>query len=1261
MGDGPTVTAKLTYAGGVALAGKMVSIGVGGASRLGVTGNDGSVAVKMPVVADPGSYQITAAFAGDEVFQPSSASAPLTINRAAATPTVLPTGAATAGINISGALGGTNTGLQQVPVAFTVNGPNGTTTVYSITDYLGNAIFPPPSGLPPGNYTITQATFGGDGTFAPTTITFPPGSQVSVPKLNQSIELGALADKTFGDPDFQLFASASSGLAVAYGATGACAVVGSTVHLTGSGSCTITADQAGNATYNAAATVSRGFSIGVPPAPLTVMSLARAVPNPTMADTVSYTLTFSEAVTGVTGSNFAVATNGITAASVAGVSGSGATWTVTVNTGRGTGSLHLDLVNGTGITNGGGAAPAGLPATGETYSIDKGGTVIGSGEGQLVTGFGSGGYALFSEDPTSATPGRIRVRSNGSIMTVGGIGCNPRCTLQLAQFLANGAPDTSFGTNGRVVTTVTNIGFEMNFFINSDGTLVVIGVRNNGSNDVPFAAKFTSAGAPDPSFGTNGIVTLDSLHLAVTPTGSVVDASGRIIFVGTTLDEGGSEHEDIIVTRLTSAGATDTTFGTNGVAQFALSTVSNRSDRGTTVDVQPDGKILVGGRSIVTAGLGYDFLLMRLDTLGVLDPSFGVGGIATTHFPGTETNLGRKLLLQPDGKIVMVGFVAVGASNQCGIARFDTHGILDPGFGTGGRVQDPVSVGCFTVNQQSDGKLVIVAQDALGDLNFGTFIRLLQNGAPDPSFGNGGVQDITNFGTPSRVAFTSSGTIVTGLYIEDPADGVQKAYIVELTSTLAGPWLNQTITFGALPDRAFGDFFQLSATASSGLAVSYAASGDVGVCTVSGNVVQLTGVGSCTVTASQAGNATYFVATPVARTFNVTSASQAITFGDPPAGVTVGQPLVRVSATSTSTTAAPSTYPIAFTSQSPSVCTTGGLYGEMLTLHAQGTCTIEANQVGNANYSPAPPTTQSFTVDPAPLPLDAPQTYPVLNLNDVALGNLGYADSLRDAIAKANSHAGPDIIDLSGVSGIITLTQGPIQISGPLTIQGPGADRLVINGNASNRIFNISNAFPACPTLDGPDYLVSISGLRLTNGRRNVADSSGGAIYTEHSLALDAMIVDNSVAKNAGGLYFGIQYPGQTLTITNSRFLRNVATELQPATPNSTNGTNGGAMYIVEKCANATDTPHTAPVSVTIADSEFQGNGALPLTIYGRGGAIRSYSRADIRITDTIIAGNFVEAPESANSGQDLSRWRIRRNGQVVADRTFGNRRERRL
>ena len=121
-----------------------------------------------------------------------------------------------------------------------------------------------------------------------------------------------------------------------------------------------------------------------------------------------------------------------------------------MNTGRGTGSLHLDVVNGAGITNGAGTTLGGLPFTGQTYQVDKGGTVLGSGEGQLVTAFGNGGYALFNEVQIPTTPGRVAVLSDGRMLAAGGIGCaalvpsdpvSPSyCTLQLARYSASGVP-----------------------------------------------------------------------------------------------------------------------------------------------------------------------------------------------------------------------------------------------------------------------------------------------------------------------------------------------------------------------------------------------------------------------------------------------------------------------------------------------------------------------------------------------------------------------------------------------------------------------------------------------------------------------------------------------------------------------------------------------------------------------------------------------------------------------------------------------------
>ena len=198
-------------------------------------------------------------------------------------------------------------------------------------------------------------------------------------------------------------------------------------------------------------------------------------------------------------------------------------------------------------------------------------------------------------------------------------------------------------------------------------------------------------------------------------------------------------------------------------------------------------------------------------------------------------------------------------------------------------------------------------------------------------------------------------------------------------------------------------------------------------------------------TASQAGDSNYLAAAPVARTFAVSDATQAITFGPAPAGVTVGQPLVFVSATSTSPTAAPSTMPITFTSLTPSICTMGGAdaNASLVTLVAVGQCTIAAVQAGDANYNGAPQTTLTFPVGPAGPP---PATFTVTNLNNSGPG------SLRAAIASANATApGPNLVNFaSALTGTIVLTTGQIQISRSVLIDGPGADNLTIDGNGAS-------------------------------------------------------------------------------------------------------------------------------------------------------------------------------------------------------------------
>src|SRR5207249_1322917 len=108
----------------------------------------------------------------------------------------------------------------------------------------------------------------------------------------------------------------------------------------------------------------------------TVSSIARANSSPTNAGSVTFTVTFSEAVAGVAAGDFVLATSGVSGASISSVSGSGTTYTVTVNTGTGSGSIGLNLVDDDSIVNVnaiplGGTGTGNANVTGPVYTVDK--------------------------------------------------------------------------------------------------------------------------------------------------------------------------------------------------------------------------------------------------------------------------------------------------------------------------------------------------------------------------------------------------------------------------------------------------------------------------------------------------------------------------------------------------------------------------------------------------------------------------------------------------------------------------------------------------------------------------------------------------------------------------------------------------------------------------------------------------------------------------------------------------------------------------
>jgi uncharacterized membrane protein YjjB (DUF3815 family) len=171
---------------------------------------------------------------------------------------------------------------------------------------------------------------------------------------------------------------------------------------------------------------------------------------------------------------------------------------------------------------------------------------------------------------------------------------------------------------------------------------------------------------------------------------------------------------------------------------------------------------------------------------------------------------------------------------------------------------------------------------------------------------------------------------------------------------------SQTISFTSTPPGSAvvgGASYQVAATATSGLAVVFsAAPSSAGICTVSGSTVTLVGAGTCTINANQAGNGTYLAAAQVQQSFAIGRGSQTITItSTPPANPHPHSAPYTIVATSTSGLA------VVF-SLDPSSVGVCSLSGSTVSFDHPGTCTIYANQAGNASWLPAPQTQQSFRV-----------------------------------------------------------------------------------------------------------------------------------------------------------------------------------------------------------------------------------------------------------------------------------------------------------
>jgi uncharacterized delta-60 repeat protein len=159
---------------------------------------------------------------------------------------------------------------------------------------------------------------------------------------------------------------------------------------------------------------------------------------------------------------------------------------------------------------------------------------------------------------------------------------------------------------------------------------------------------------------------------------------------------------------------------------------------------QADGSLVVVGSA---DDADSKFLVVRYDTGGTPDPTFGVGGIVKTNI-GPDFDAAQGVVVQPDGKIVVVGYSVQSTQARIVVVRYLSTGALDAGFGTGGAVQTVLSAGssiALSVALQPDGKIVVGGEVFVtqGNVAFAV-VRYDGTGALDTGFGvNGAV--VTDF------------------------------------------------------------------------------------------------------------------------------------------------------------------------------------------------------------------------------------------------------------------------------------------------------------------------------------------------------------------------------------------------------------------------------------------------------------------------------------------------------------------------------------
>ncbi|MBL7865638.1 MAG: T9SS type A sorting domain-containing protein [Cyclobacteriaceae bacterium] len=487
----------------------------------------------------------------------------------------------------------------------------------------------------------------------------------------------------------------------------------------------------------------------------------------------------------------------------------------------------------------------------------------------------------------------ISLQPNGKFVFTGGFkSYNGNPWNFLARVDAGGNNDAGFNPGSG-----PNLGVNVSL-PQADGKILLGGMFttfNGVSNNR--MVRLNSDGSIDGTFaiGTGANNTINSL---------AIQADGKILIAGAFGSFNGASRGRIA--RLLPNGSLDTSFEPTVGANATI-------DR---IVLQEDGKVMIIGSFTTYNGTARN-RIARINPDGSLDPTFN---------PGTGTDaIIRAIIVQPDGKVVIAGeFTTYNGAPANKLARININGSLDGTFDAG------LSTGTspiLALAQQTDGKILIGGTFRSYNLiPLKNITRVLVEAPPAAPTANAATAVVaTNFTanwssvpgvnvyqldvsadnfTTFAPGYNSKTVIGTSIAVTGLSGSTAYKYRVRagnagwstdsnVISVTTASLQNQTISFGALPDRIFGTAsFTVSATASSGLTVALVSVTPARV-SVAGTTASLQSPGLATIRATQSGDGTYGAAANVDQSFCINPAKPIITI----TGANTGSPTLTSSAT----------------------------------------------------------------------------------------------------------------------------------------------------------------------------------------------------------------------------------------------------------------------------------------------------------------------------------------------------------------------------